>query len=97
MAEDTSVVLPLKIGTDEWLEELPPGTGNVLAQVWRVQFLVNQTRWSFKWAAVLGHRTLEEGFEDRYGYSIFEFAASDESESEDEGGHEPILWKPSNM
>ena len=41
-------------------------------------------------AAVLGQLSLDEGFEDKYGYSLCEFAASDESESEDEGGHEPI-------
>ena len=48
-------------------------------------------------ATVLGQRSLDEGFEDRYGYSLCEFAASDESESEEEGGHEPMLWMPSNM
>ena len=39
----------------------------------------------------LGYRNFDEGFEDRYGYSFFEFAAPGETEDEDEGSHEPIL------
>ena len=35
-------------------------------------------------SAVLGHRTLDEGFEE----------SEAESEAEDEGAHEPIRWWP---
>ena len=35
----------------------------------------------------LGYRSFDEGFEDRYGYSFFEFAALGETEDEDEEGH----------
>ena len=44
-----------------------------------------------------GYRSFDDGFEERYGYSFCEFAAGDESEDEDEGGYEPILWRPANM
>ena len=43
----------------------------------------------------LGYRSFDEGFEDRYGYSFFEFAAL--GETEDEEGHWPILFRPANM
>ena len=39
------VMLPLNEGTSEWLEELARSTGNVVAQVWRVQLLANQACW----------------------------------------------------
>ena len=42
------VVLPLNIGTSEWLEELSPSTCNILAKVWRVQLLANRTCWGVK-------------------------------------------------
>ena len=35
----------------------------------------------------LGYRSFDEGFEDRYGYSFFEFASLGEAKDEDEGGH----------
>ena len=38
-------MLPLNEGTSEWLEELARSTGNVVAQVWRVQLLANQACW----------------------------------------------------
>ena len=43
----------------------------------------------------LGHRSFDEGFEYRYGYSLCEFAANDEGEDEDD--NEPIIWSSSNM
>ena len=42
----------------EWLEELAPGTSNVLAHVWRVQLLVDQTCWGFKWGSPCQGRDL---------------------------------------
>ena len=38
-------MLPLNIGTSEWLEELAPSTSNVVAQVWWVQLLAKQALW----------------------------------------------------
>ena len=42
-------MLPLKICMSEGLKEFAPSAGNVLAQVWKVQFLVKQACWSFEW------------------------------------------------
>ena len=48
VAKHLGVVLPLNIGTSEWLEELSPSTSNVVAQVWSMQLLANQACWSVK-------------------------------------------------
>ena len=48
VAKHLGVVFPLNIGTSEWLEEPSPSTGNILAQVWRVQLLANQACWGVK-------------------------------------------------
>ena len=42
------VVLPLNIGSSEWLEELAPSTSHVVAQVWRVKLLIQQACWGVK-------------------------------------------------
>ena len=42
MAKHLGVVLPLSIGSSEWLEELSPSTSNVVAQVWGAQLLAQK-------------------------------------------------------
>ena len=41
--------------------------------------------------------SVHDRFEDMYGFYFHELFGSGETEDEDEGGHEPILWRPSNM
>ena len=48
VAKHLGVVLPLNIGTSEWLKELSPSTSNVVAQVWSVQLLADQACWGVK-------------------------------------------------
>ena len=42
VAKHLGVVLPLNIGSSEWLEELAPSTSHVVVQVWRVKLLAQQ-------------------------------------------------------
>ena len=40
VTENMGVVFPFNKCTGKWFKELSPGTGNVLAHVWRVQFIL---------------------------------------------------------
>ena len=48
VAEHLGVVLPLNIGSSEWLEKPAPSTSHVVAQVWRVKLLTHQACWGVK-------------------------------------------------
>ena len=39
VAEHLGVVLPLNVGSSEWLEKPAPSTSHVVAQIWRVKLL----------------------------------------------------------